>query len=279
VAIYEDLNDRESHADHLERCRRDFEATGNPLYAWEALGVVWFMRRLRLSQDIPGSFTSLPESLSRRNRPSRENPDRDFLREAHAIVTGASKMEPTAEHLDALWSFVELPEWLGEYLEGCGKRLIGMPMEVVDQEARVKVAKGDIRSEMASARERPFLPAKAGEGPGSIGRAFRFTEGLALARKHWGGAFDPNERLALRVVQWMWSEGRALDAAAEEFEGAGGWPERRTVRRAVEHARLYALRWMRDRLREAGGELPAEPEVARAYSDLCRRRNLTKQPG
>jgi hypothetical protein len=34
VPIYDDLDDLENSADHLERCRRDFEATGNPLYAW-----------------------------------------------------------------------------------------------------------------------------------------------------------------------------------------------------------------------------------------------------
>jgi hypothetical protein len=28
MPIYEDLDDRGSRADHIERCRRDFEATG-----------------------------------------------------------------------------------------------------------------------------------------------------------------------------------------------------------------------------------------------------------
>lgn len=38
MPIYDDLDDRGSHADFIERCRRDFESTHNALYAWEAWG-------------------------------------------------------------------------------------------------------------------------------------------------------------------------------------------------------------------------------------------------
>jgi hypothetical protein len=52
VPIYDDLDDLENSADHLERCRRDFEATGNPLYAWEAWGVVTLTWRSQLEDSI-----------------------------------------------------------------------------------------------------------------------------------------------------------------------------------------------------------------------------------
>ncbi len=213
MPIYDDLDDRGSHADFIERCRRDFETTGNPLYAWEAWGLVRLTWRSELHDSL------------------------------------------------------DLPEWFAEYLDACGSRLLGRQPE------RVELSPN--RWGHLPERE----PPKLGEGAGAIGCALGFSEGLALARKHWGGQFDDRENRAARVVDLMWSERLSLDAAAEKLERTNGWPERRTIRRAVEGAMRGALRRMQDRLREATGVVPDRGEVVRAYSDLCRSRNLTKQPG
>jgi hypothetical protein len=218
MGIYDDLDDRGSQADFLERCHRDFVATGNPLYAWEAWGTVYAAWRSRPHEAIP------------------------------------------------------LPEWLGEYLDDCGRRLVGVPMDVVDRKVLGRFAGSGIRFEWVEVEERPAVAAETGEGPGFIGCALGFSEGLAKAREHWGGPFDYRENLALRVVDLMWSERLSLDAAAFEAE-ARGWAKHRTAGRAVERARGGALRRMQDWLREKTGRVPRQPEVVRAYSRLCKTRN------
>ena len=52
MSIYDDLNEEASSAQHLERCRRDFEATRNPLFAWEAWGAVRATWRSTLEDSI-----------------------------------------------------------------------------------------------------------------------------------------------------------------------------------------------------------------------------------
>ena len=140
MAIYDDLDDRGSISDFIERCHRDFVNTENPLFAWEAWGRVHFTWRSELHESL------------------------------------------------------ELPKWLGEYLDACGNRLIGIPMEVVDRKPLIRIAQGGIRLEMDKVLERPVVPARAGEGPGSVGHALGFSEGLALARSHWGGPFNTREK-------------------------------------------------------------------------------------
>ncbi len=53
MPIYDDLDDRGSYTDRLERCRRDFDATGNPLYAWEAWGVIRLTERSGNHESLP----------------------------------------------------------------------------------------------------------------------------------------------------------------------------------------------------------------------------------
>ncbi|MCH7644379.1 MAG: hypothetical protein IH974_06030 [Myxococcales bacterium] len=216
MPIYDDLDDRGSHADFIERCRRDFETTGNPLYAWEAWGVVRFTWQSELHESV------------------------------------------------------ELPEWLGEYLDACGKGLTGIPMEVVERKPLVRIAEGGIRLGIDEVRKRPAVPATAGEGPGSMGRALGFFEGLAKAREHWGGPFDDREKLALHVVEMMWSKRLSLEGAAGGLDGRG--TSRATAKRAVKAAQGYALRAMQNRLRQAMGEVPGRSEIARAYSRFCKAR-------
>lgn len=221
MPIYDDLDDRHSKADKIERCRRDFRATGNPLFVWEAWGVVRFTQR-----------SSLHESL-------------------------------------------EIPGWVSEYLDACGHRLLGWQPE------RVLLDPGPPRHYGYRAETNP---PKRGEGPGSIGQAFGFNEGLARAREHWGGQHDLRERLAGEVSDLMWEQGQSLEAAATELEGTRRrdgtrWPERRTIRRYVEGSQRWALRTMQERLSDAGVAPPATAEIVRVYSDLCRRRDLTKQRG
>ena len=62
----------------------------------------------------------------------------------------------------------------------------------------------------------------------------------------------------------------------EAPRGRDGWGDRRSIRRAVDGAQRWALRWMQERLREATGAVPERAKVVRAYSSLCRGRNLTK---
>ena len=211
-----------SKSDKLKRCRSDFESTGNPLYAWEAWGLIRFTWRSQLHESL------------------------------------------------------ELPEWLGEYLDACGRRLLGVPMEEVSRKPYFHGAEGSLELKIDIVKRRPAVSAETGEGAGAIGRALKFPDGLALARKRWGGPFDARENGAARVVDLMWSERISLDAAAERLELTNGWPERRTIRRWVEGASRGALRRMQDRLREATGAVPERGDLIRAYSVFCRQRNLTK---
>jgi hypothetical protein len=194
VPIYDDLDYKRKPVDLLERCRRDFEATANPLYAWEGW-IAW--------------------SVSRRS---------GWLR----------FREP-------------LPKWIAQYFDECARHLIGR----------------------LNPGEWSAIP---GEGPGSIGRALGFSEGLAKAREQWGVPFDRREVLALKMVELMWSEGCSLDAAALEAEHLR-WASHRTARRAVERAQRNALRRMQDYLREAGWDVSTDKrEVIRTYSRLCKNR-------
>ena len=171
------------------------------------------------------------------------------------------------------------PSWLFEYLDECGRRLIGTWREVPGTQ-REKWIGGGIT--LRSARQMLDVPARAGEGPGAIGRALGFKEGLAKAREHWGGEYDARERLAAQAVEMMWSEGLSLDAVASRIEQERSparehfspriAASRAKVTRAVREARRYALRTMQARLREATGSIPPVSEVARAYSRLCRQR-------
>ena len=52
VPLNDDLIDQRDKSEDVERCRRDFEKTGNPLYAWEAWGVVRFTWRSELHQSL-----------------------------------------------------------------------------------------------------------------------------------------------------------------------------------------------------------------------------------
>jgi hypothetical protein len=206
VWIYDDLDDRENMADFVERCHRDFAATRNPLYAWEAWGVVRFTSRS------------------------------DFH-------------EPLA-----------LPEWLGEYLDGCGRQLLGW-LPSLDQGRLIPERK----------------PPVADRGPGAIGERIGFREGLKKSRENWGGSFDEDENLALRVVKLMWSDCLSLDAAAAEAEFRG-WKKRgkrvssRTASRSVEGTQRWALRFMKERLAEETRTWSHDTPVRRSYSDLCRAR-------
>jgi hypothetical protein len=201
-------------------------------------------------------------------------------------------MAPTAEHLDALWSFVDLPEWLGEFLEDCASRLLGVPMKEESRTPHVQYEGHRIAIEIDMVTRRPEIPAKTGEGAGAIGRAVGFSEGLAKARQHWGGPFDRNENRAAAVVDVMWNEGISLDAAAEKLEHSkftgyndarvafgddAKWPERRSIRRFVEGAQRWVIRTMQERLREATGTVPERHEIVNVYSDFCRTRNLTEK--
>lgn len=60
VPIHDDLDDRNYWLDFIERCRRDFESTGNPLYAWEAWGRFWSIYR-RARDGAFGQNEPLPE--------------------------------------------------------------------------------------------------------------------------------------------------------------------------------------------------------------------------
>lgn len=223
VGLYPDLDDSHSDRDFVERCRRDFLRTGNPLHAWEA----WGTYRLTTRRGPP--------------------------------------LDP--------------PSWLFEYLDGCGRRLIGTWREVPGTQREKRIGGGIT---LRFARKMLDVPARAGEGPGAIGRALGFKEGLAKAREHWGGEYDARERLAAQAVEMMWSEGLSLDAVASRIErergpARGYYPpriaaSRATVTRAVREARRYALRTMQARLREANGSIPPVSEVARAYSRLCMQR-------
>jgi hypothetical protein len=216
MPIYDDLNDRGSMADMLERCRRDFESTGNPLYAWEAWGVVRFTWRSELDESL------------------------------------------------------ELPEWLGEYLDACGNALIGVQMEEAERKPLARIAQGGIRLAIDDVRQRPVVPAKTKEGPGSVGRALGFSKGLALTRAHWGGPFDTQENSAVRVVDLMWANRCSLEHAAGLLDGKG--ISRASAKRAVGAANSFALRAMQNRLRQATGAVPDPSEVVRAYSRLCKTR-------
>ena len=185
------------------------------------------------------------------------------------------------EAFGAWWSqrhmhSMPLPEWLGECLNTWGSRLIGIPMEVVRRTPLVRVNQDGIKFEINEIEERPHVPAEPGEGPGPIGRALGFTEGLAKAREHWGGPFDRREQHALQVVDFMWEHGYSLDKAATELAPSAGPDNSRTIRRYVEHARSAALRRMQDLIREAGQPVPPAADVPVAFSRLCRRRSLTK---
>jgi hypothetical protein len=79
MPIHDDLDDRGSESDYIERCHRDFANTGDPLYAWEAFARIRFIHRRRLNQDFPDSFTRLPKRLSRRDKPSAEHPRSRFF--------------------------------------------------------------------------------------------------------------------------------------------------------------------------------------------------------
>lgn len=216
MAIYDDLDDHRSNSDFIERCHRDFVNTENPLFAWEAWGMVRFTWRSELHESL------------------------------------------------------ELPEWLGEYLDVCGERLIGIPMEVVERKPLVRIAQGGVRLKIDKVLERPVVPAKAGEGPGSFGRALKFSKGLALARSQWGGPFDTLEKRAARVIDLMWSHGCSLAHAAEWLEKKG--ISRSSAKRAVNEADGYSLRTMKNRLLQATGAIPDRREVVRAYSRLCKSR-------
>jgi hypothetical protein len=56
MPIYDDLDHQGSYEDFLERCHRDFVTTGNPLYAWQAWGMVratWRRRRRVPPKRLP----------------------------------------------------------------------------------------------------------------------------------------------------------------------------------------------------------------------------------
>ena len=153
---------------------------------------------------------------------------------------------------------LDLPDWLVEYLDDCGHRLLGW------QPGRPKHHGNLIPEEK---------PPKRGQGPGAIGRAAGFSEGLSLARHHWGGEFDEREKLALWVVRYMHEEGVSLDSAATEAENAR-LASRSTARRAVEKARTFALRRMQEQLRAETGAVPVRSEVVNAFSALCKARSI-----
>lgn len=52
MAYHPDLDEDNDDLAHIERCRRDFEATGNPLYAWEAWGTFSLRRRSTIEESI-----------------------------------------------------------------------------------------------------------------------------------------------------------------------------------------------------------------------------------
>ena len=143
-------------------------------------------------------------------------------------------------------------------------------MEVAERKPRERIAQGGIRLEIDDVLVRPVVPAKAGEGPGSVGRALGFSEGLALARSHWRGPFDSGEKRAARVIDLMWSHGYSLAHAAECLERKG--ISRSSAKRAVKEAEGYSLRAMKNRLLQVTGAIPDRREVVRAYSRLCKSR-------
>lgn len=112
-----------------------------------------------------------------------------------------------------MYESLKLPEWLAEYLDTCGQNLIGIPMEVVERKPLERIAQGGIRLKIDDVLESPVIPAKAGEGPGSVGRALGFSKGLAKAREDWGGPYDKREDLALRVVRSQGCGGRTFTSA------------------------------------------------------------------
>lgn len=215
MPVYDDLNDDlnrgGSFPDAVERCRRDYVATQNPLYAWEAWLLIRFTWRSRTHERI------------------------------------------------------ELPEWLGKYFDDCGHDLLGRWVEVEGSRQVV-----------------PTIPAEPGEGPGFIGSALRFREGLAKAREHWGGSWDQQEKLAMQAIERMWHDGLTLDRAAQVMQdetepGRQYYPpsikaSRPTIKRAVGNAKRYALRQMQSRLRDATGTVPARSKIVREYSLLCKSR-------
>ena len=58
MPIYDDLDDRGSDSDFIERCHRDFVKTENPLYAWEAWGLIHLTWRSEFHESL-----ELPEWL------------------------------------------------------------------------------------------------------------------------------------------------------------------------------------------------------------------------
>jgi len=168
---------------------------------------------------------------------------------------------------------LELPDWLGDYLDHCGRHMLGDFVEVERELGPVTRGKG-IRFQLSTVTYSLSVPGKLREGPGSIGRALGFKEGLAVARCHWGGQFDKREHLAYAVVNLMWTKGLSLKKAANVFDVNASKVNRTgasaaSVMRAVRHAQRFALRLMCDRLRETNGTVPSLAIVPREFSKLC----------
>jgi len=82
MPLYDDLDARNLE-DHLERCRRDYESTGNPLYAWEAWGVWRAVRRVQRT-PLPAWLGDYLDACGRRlhgwdPEPWQEGPNRHLL--------------------------------------------------------------------------------------------------------------------------------------------------------------------------------------------------------
>lgn len=192
----------------------------------------------------------------RRNLVETGNPL--YAWEAWGTVRATWRSRRPTDHLP-------LPEWLIDYFDACGARLLGWQPE------RVQLGG-------SWGRRREESPPKPDEGPGAIGRRLGFKHGLAVERRRWGGQHDQDEHMALELVERMWREGCTLRAVALKFEKGTTMRLGRLgisyskARRSVERAHRFAYRLMRDRLAEAGVPVPPRAKVWKAYSTLCRQR-------